>query len=33
MDTDSFIFHAKTDDFYKDISEDVEKYLTLQIMK
>ena len=25
MDTDSFIIHVKTDDLYKDISEDVEK--------
>ena len=25
MDTDSFIFHVKTDDIYKDIAEDVEK--------
>ena len=25
MDTDSFIVHAKTDDSYKDIAEDVEK--------
>ena len=24
MDTDSFIVHVKTDDFYKDIAEDVE---------
>ena len=24
MDTDSFIFHVKTEDFYKDISNDVE---------
>ena len=25
MDTDSFIVHVKTDDFYKGITEDVEK--------
>ena len=25
MDTDSFIMHIKTDDFYKDIANDVEK--------
>ena len=25
MDTDSFIFHVKTDDIYKGIAEDVEK--------
>ena len=25
MDTDSFIFHVKTKDFYKDIADDVEK--------
>ena len=25
MDTDSFIMHIKTEDFYKDIAEDVEK--------
>ena len=24
MDTDSFIAHIKTDDFYKDVAEDVE---------
>ena len=24
MDTDNFIVHVKTDDFYKDIAEDVE---------
>ena len=26
MDTDSFIMKIKTDDFYKDISNDVEKW-------
>ena len=25
MDTDSFILHVKTEDFYKDIADDVEK--------
>ena len=25
MDTDSFIFHVKMDDIYKDIAEDIEK--------
>ena len=25
MDTDSFIFHVKTQDFYEDIANDVEK--------
>ena len=25
MDTDSFIMHIKTEDFYKDIANDVEK--------
>ena len=25
MDTDSFIMHVKTDEFYKDIAKDVEK--------
>ena len=33
MDTDSFIVHIKTDDIYKDIAEDIEKDLTLQILK
>ena len=26
MDTDSFVVHIKTEDFYKDISNDVEKW-------
>ena len=26
MDTDSYIFHAKTEDFYEDIANDVEKW-------
>ena len=33
MDTNSFIMHIKTEDFYKDIADDVEKRLTHQIMK
>ena len=27
MDTDSFIIHIKTEDFYEDIADDVEKWL------
>ena len=26
MDTDSFIMHIKTEDFYKDIANDVERW-------
>ena len=26
MDTDSFIFHIQTEDFYKDIADDIEKW-------
>ena len=26
MDTDSFVMHSKTDDFYKDISNDVDRW-------
>ena len=26
MDTDSFIMHIKTEDFYKDIADDVERW-------
>ena len=26
MDTDSFVIHIKTEDFYKDIADDVEKW-------
>ena len=26
MDTDSFIIHIKTEDFYEDIADDVEKW-------
>ena len=26
MDTDSFIMHVETEDFYKDIANDVEKW-------
>ena len=33
MDTDSFIMNIKTEDFYKDIANDVEKDLMHQIMK
>ena len=33
MDTDSFVMNIKTEDFYKDIANDVEKDLILQIMK
>ena len=32
MDTDNFIVYIKTDDIYKDIAEDVETRLILQIM-
>ena len=28
-DTDSFVIHVKTEDFYKDIADDVDKWLTL----
>ena len=27
MDTDSFVIHIKTEDFYEDIADDVEKWL------
>ena len=33
MDTDNFIVHVKTEDIYKDISEDVDKDFTIKIMK
>ena len=33
MDTDSFIMNIKTNDFYKDITSDIEIGLILQIMK
>ena len=33
MDTDSFIIHIKTEDFYKDIADDVKKDMIHQIMK
>ena len=33
MDTDSFIMNIKTNDFYKDIPNDVENSLILQIIK
>ena len=32
-DTDSFIIHIKTEDFYKDIANDVEKWSHLTIVK
>ena len=33
MDTDSFIIYIKTEDFYKDIADDVECKFDTQIMK
>ena len=33
LDTDSFIIHIKTEDFYKDIADDVKKDMIHQIMK
>ena len=33
MDRGSFIAHVKIDDIWKDMAEDVEKDLTLQILK
>ena len=33
MDTDSFIIYIKTEDFYKDIANDVEKRFEHQIME
>ena len=33
MDTHSFVMHIKTNDFYKDISDDIECNSILQIMK
>ena len=33
MDTDSFVMNIKTEDFYKNIANDVEKGLIRQIMK
>ena len=33
MDTDSFIIHIKTEDIYKNISEDVKKRFNTSIMK
>ena len=33
MDTDSFITHIKTEDIYKNISEDVKKRFNTSIMK
>ena len=33
LDTDSFIFHLKPHNVYKDIAEELKKDLTLQILK
>ena len=33
LDTDSFILHIKTEDFYKDIADNVEIKLIHQIMR
>ena len=33
MNTDSSVVHVKTEDIYKDIAEDVEKDLILQILR
>ena len=33
MDTDSFIVHVKTDDIYKDVTEDVETRLNTSSYK
>ena len=33
MDTDSFTMHIKTEDFYKDIADDVEKRFDTSNMK
>ena len=32
MDTDSFMMHIKTEDFYKDIADDVNKSMIHQII-
>ena len=32
MDTDSFIMHIKTEDFYKDIANDVERWFDTSII-
>ena len=32
MGTDSFIMHIKTEDFYKDIADDIEKRFDTSIM-
>ena len=29
MDTDSFVIHIKTEDFYKDIANDVERWFDI----
>ena len=33
MDTDSFIMHIKTENFYKDIANDVERWFYISLMK
>ena len=33
MDTDNFIIHTKTEDFYVDIADDVKKDMIHQIIK
>ena len=33
MDTDSFVIHIKTEDFYVDIADDVKKGMIHRIMK
>ena len=32
MDTDSFIIHIETEDFYKDIAQDINKWLMALVM-
>ena len=33
MDIENFIFHIKTEDFYKDIANDFEKWFDTSMMK
>ena len=33
MDTDSFVMHIKTEDFYKDIADDIEKRFDISIFE
>ena len=33
MHTDSFVVHIKTEDFYKDIANDVERWFDTSMMK